>query len=100
MTLLESLKKSREMWQWLADHPDVSSKWVYFEWAKIDREEQPLNQCYVCEAVLKSENAYECEGGCPIEWIKGLDIPYACEGWGVVVTSTCGCSPSRRPKRS
>lgn len=80
MTLLESLQKSREMWQWLAEHPDVTHKWVYFEWAKIPREEQPVNQCYVCEAVLKVENAYDCEGGCPIEWIKGLDIPYACEG--------------------
>ena len=66
MNLLESLKKSREMWQWLADHPGVSSKWVYFEWAKIPRDEQPLNQCYVCAAVLKSEDDYECFGGCPI----------------------------------
>lgn len=80
MTLLESLQKSREVWVWLAEHPDVSSKWVYFEWAGIPREDQPVNQCYVCEGRLKAENCYECEGGCPIDWTGGIDFPYACEG--------------------
>ena len=51
MTLnkLEYLQKCRDMWAWLADHPD-KNKWDYFtEVVGGSPDTWPYNECWACE---------------------------------------------------
>lgn len=60
MTLLECYTKMRDMWQWLALHPEKDKN----EYAFIGK--IPLNTCYACEWVFQSRpNTACCSNVCP-----------------------------------
>ena len=48
VTRLETLRKCRSMWRWLAKHP-ASAKHEYLEHAKVPKSKWPRHGCYACE---------------------------------------------------
>ena len=77
MTAIEAVKKTLEMWRWLAEHPE-STKQDYF--AACRPKDNPTCQCYLCQYVKETfvyMRCYECPGSGVI-WMEGASTP-CCE---------------------
>jgi hypothetical protein len=53
----------KEMWLWLADHPD-KNKWDWPRWGAVG---VIPNHCFAC-----AEADTQCMSKCPVVWGKGL----------------------------
>lgn len=64
MSMLEALKKTRDMWEWLAGNPEKDKK-DYLNIKKID--DASTNNCYLCEYVVQnSGRGLDCDF-CPLK---------------------------------
>ena len=78
LTKLDALKKSLEMWEWLAQQP-YKSKAQYFYYNNIT--DIPLCECYMCEwCDITPKSDQHCEL-CPIDWLGNGDFTrnFRCE---------------------
>ena len=86
LTKKEALKKSLEMWEYLAQDIDdnkgeANPKEKYFEHLGINEDETPENNCYLCEYCLDKNGEINCYQ-CPINWAGEIKTPnkgYYCE---------------------
>ncbi len=72
MTKIEALKKSLEMWEWLAQNPTPPSAYLnkgeYLEKiCGLTFEDYPINGCFLCEYCHKHGLVVHCEE-CPVQW--------------------------------
>ena len=73
MTKIEALDKSLEMWEWLSKNSNpalgCTEKEVYLtEVMKIEFEDLPVNNCFLCEYCYDyAKDEVSCDK-CPVQW--------------------------------
>ena len=97
MTNKQAIEESLKMWEAILEGwPDVW-KHNYLKTWDSNRDNWPINQCFICEGVYGDPEIDECPGNCIINW--GNDEPYACEGCEnspYVIFNNSGCSLDER----
>lgn len=89
MTKREALEKTIEMWEWIADEcidrRRKVNKFEYFSHIGLDKNHQPVNQCFLCEfAKNKHPESSKCFY-CPITKWAHRQITIN----GFIVSPTC-----------
>lgn len=93
MTKREALEKTIEMWEWIADEcidrRRKVDKFEYFRHIGLDKNHQPVNQCFLCDVAVGIEPVI-CLN-CPItSWrMKAIYRTYNSGLGGTPLTSPC-----------